>query len=186
MGLAQRNFLDLVETSRPHLEIAIVLDGTDSMAESLAGVKQAIGSMIDDLQLYKENNVAFQLVIFHDSGIGSDQEVIFPLDISNNAFTPDREIVRQAVLELEPSSGAPYFPELIDVGIHRALTELSWTDGDETTRWLLVFGDAPPYESGFREESTGATRRIATDLLVSVAKRKGHPRQLCALYQRLS
>src|SRR5262245_23733640 len=35
MGLLQRSFLDLVEESQPKLEVAFVIDGTDSMAAQL-------------------------------------------------------------------------------------------------------------------------------------------------------
>ena len=40
MGLLQRSFLDLADQVDQALELAVVVDGTDSMAEELAGVRE--------------------------------------------------------------------------------------------------------------------------------------------------
>ncbi len=172
MGLAQRSFLDLVEASRQRLEIAFVVDGTESMGDSIDGMRDAIKKMIADLQRYKGINVKFQLVVFRDSGLNSNNEVRLPLSVSDNSFV-DPDVLEKALADVKAESGAPFFPELIDLGIHTALTKLNWTAGDDTTRWLMVFGDAPPYESGFNDDETKAHRRIATDQLVSLANRTG-------------
>ena len=170
MGLAQRSFLDLVEASKQQLEIAFVVDGTESMGESIDGMRNAIDKMVADLQRYKGLNVKFQLVVFRDCGPDGANEVLLPLSVSNNSFVAPEDL-KAALTNLKAESGAPYFPELIDLGIHTALTELNWTRAQETTRWLMVFGDAPPYENGFSDAETNARRRIATDQLVSLANR---------------
>ena len=46
MGLIQRNFLDLAEQSKAELQVALVIDGTDSMESSLTGIKETIGMPI--------------------------------------------------------------------------------------------------------------------------------------------
>ncbi|MFO0915387.1 MAG: vWA domain-containing protein [Pirellulales bacterium] len=172
MGLVQRSFLDLVEESQPRLQIALVIDGTESMAAEMDGLRQSLGQMIGDLRRYRGQQVEFQLVVYRDAGATSG-EVIFPLAIPNHEFTGDLEKVLSAAAGLKVETGAPYFPELIDLGIHQAITELGWSQDQDTSRWLLVFGDAPPYAAGFDEPATGARRRYETDMLVSVAKRAG-------------
>ena len=42
MGLLQRSFLDLVEASQGKLEVALVVDGTESMAEDIQSVRSAL------------------------------------------------------------------------------------------------------------------------------------------------
>jgi hypothetical protein len=168
MGLSQRTFLDLVEQSKPKLEVALVIDGTDSMSAALDGVRGALSQMMGDLELYKRNDVAYQLVVYRDVGSPAG-EVEFPLNRQQRDFTDDRESVLAAIGQLAPQSGAPYFPELVDEGIHRALTELAWSDAQDVSRWVIVFGDAPPFDPTFHEESTGASRRFATDALVALA-----------------
>jgi hypothetical protein len=154
MGLLQRSFLDLVETSPSRLQVALVVDGTDSMSESLVGIEQAILRMAEDLRRYKGPNVSFQFVVYRDVGAPSG-EVEFPLNTRDFAFSSDDALLRAAVGKLRPETGEPYFPELIDLGIHEALTRLPWSDDPQTERWLMVFADAPPYDAGFDEKETG-------------------------------
>lgn len=172
MGLLQRSFLDLVEVTQPKLEVAVVVDGTESMGESLGGIRRAIGMLVEDLQRYKGQQAAFQLVVYRDLDAPSG-EVQFPLNTSGLAFSSDRELIVSAVAKLQAESGAPYFPELTDLGIHKALTELAWSEDDQTSRWLLVFADAPPFDPGFDEAASGSRRRFDTQQLVHIASRKG-------------
>lgn len=173
MGLAQRSFLDVVEESDAGLQLALVVDGTESMTDCLDDMKNAITKMIADLQRFRGNNVSFQLVVFRDAGAGEQQLISMPLNVSNNSFSADVEALKKVLSQIKAESGAPYFHELIDLGIHQALTKLDWSDDEDTSRWIMVFGDAPPYESGFHEEQTHASRRIETGQLVSLANRMG-------------
>ena len=171
MGLVQRNFLDLVETSKAKLEIAFVVDGTDSMEQSLQGAKRTIDQMMTDLQLYKQAEVSYQLVVYRDAGV-APHEVTFSLKVAGREFTSDREAFRRAFDALEVQSGAPYFHELIDAGIHEAISQLQWSTDQETTKWLFVIGDAPPFDAGFDEPETQARRRFDTKLLTGLASAK--------------
>jgi tetratricopeptide (TPR) repeat protein len=171
MGLSQRTFLDLVEESKPKLEVAIVIDATESMADALAGVRDALSQMMADLELYKENEISYQIVIYRDAGAPSG-EVSFPLTTAGRGFTANREAVLKAIEDLKPESGAPYFPEVVDEGVQQALAKLQWSDNENVSRWLLLFGDAPPFDPTLNEEDTGARRRVATDALVALANTK--------------
>ena len=178
MGLVQRSFLDLLEVARPELEIALVIDGTESMGTAIVGIRRALRQMIDDLQRYKAD-VSFQIVVFRDEGARSGVSS-FPLhtpQIQNDAgaqlraFTDDRKVLRTGIDQIQIESGAPYFPELVDLGIHQALTELNWSRSPNASRWVIVFGDAPPFDEGFSEEASKARRRVSTQQLISTAKR---------------
>jgi TolB-like protein len=168
MGLLQRSFLDLVETSETKLQLAIVLDGTESMKRELSGVRRALKNLVTDLRRYKgEKNVSVALVVYRDVGARSGQ-VTVPLP----KFTADIGQLQQAIEGIKPESGAPYFPELIDVGIHEALRKLPWSDDQETMRWLLVVGDAPPFDPGFSDPKKKARRQIGTDRLIELARQR--------------
>ncbi len=171
MGLTQRTFLDLVEESRPQLEVAIVIDGTESMQPALAGLRDALTQMMRDLELYKQHDVSYQLVVYRDVGAKSGV-VVQPLRTPGNAFTTDRDAIVAALNDLTLESGAPYFPELVDEGVHHALTQLPWSTDENVSRWIFVFGDAPPFDPTVKEEGTGAGRRYATDTLVAIASEK--------------
>lgn len=168
MGLLQRSFLDLASGAEREMELAIVVDGTDSMSTELAGVRQSITKMLDDLRRHRDSEVRAALVVYRDAGAPSG-EVTIPL----KRFTADEATIEQAVQQLRPESGAPFFHELADVGLHAALTELPWSDDPQVTRWVLVFGDAPPYAESFQDAAhPAARRRYATELLVAIAARK--------------
>jgi hypothetical protein len=129
MGLLQRSFLDLATQGDLALEVAIVVDGTDSMTTELAGVRQRIGDMMEDLRRSRNNGeVRAAIVVYRDAGSPSG-EVEIPL----NKFTSDEVEIAKAVQSLRPESGAPFFHELPDLGLHRALTELPWSDDDQVT-----------------------------------------------------
>ena len=178
MGLVQRSFLDLLEVARPQLEIALVIDGTESMGTAIVGIRHALRQMVEDLQRYKAD-VSFQIVVFRDEGAQSGVSS-FPLHtprvlqqngVKLRSFTSDEEVLNKGVEQIQIESGAPYFPELIDLGIHQALTELNWSRTPDVSRWILVFGDAPPFDEGFIEAGSKARRRISTQQLISTAKR---------------
>lgn len=168
MGLLQRSFLDLAEQEGRSLQLAIVVDGTDSMASELTGVRQSITAMIDDLRRYRGDEVEIALVIYRDNGSPSG-EVSIPL----KSFSRDTGAIAAAVEQIVPESGAPFFHELVDVGMHSALSELPWSTDPSTTRWIMLFGDAPPYDETFSDAKyPTARRRYSTELLVALAARK--------------
>ena len=176
MGLLQRSFLDLVESSRPQLQVAIVVDGTDSMASTIDDVRQAISDMTADLVRYRgAGNVSFGLVVYRDQGAASG-EVTLPLP----RFSADTAVLERAVRDLQPETGEPYFPELADAGVHAALQKMDWSDDPDTSNWLILIGDAPPYRKNFTDPKTGSERKYSEELLVNLAQ-KNQVRISCIL-----
>jgi len=164
MGLLQRSFLDLVEQSQARLQVALVIDGTESMASDMAQVRKSLNSLVQDLRRYRGQQVEFAVVIYRDLGAPSGS-VSLPLP----RFTADANLLAQVFDEFELETGAPYFPEAVDVGVHAALQRLAWDSDPDVTRWIMLFGDAPPYDPDFVCEQTGARRHFDTDLLVDMA-----------------
>lgn len=172
MGLLQRSFLDLVEESQPKLQIAFVIDGTDSMSGQLASVRESLAAMMNDLELYKESNISYQLVVYRDEGAPAGV-IELPLKTANKAFASDRAAVLEAINKLEAQTGAPYFPELVDEGLRTALADLPWSTDADVSRWIFLFGDAPPFDESFAEPENRASRHVGTGALVSLAAEKG-------------
>ena len=171
MGLLQRSFLDLVEEAQPKLEVAIVIDGTDSMKDSLSGIRNALDSLFEDLSRYKDN-VQMQVVVYRDSGSPSGT-VTFPLNISNNSFTQDIALVQAGIGRIKAETGAPFFHEQVDAGVHAAIHSLPWSNDENTSKWILLFGDAPPFDENWTDEKTNSERKYSTALLVTQARNKG-------------
>lgn len=169
MGLLQRSFVELSGQTRDDLEIALVIDGTDSMADSIEGVRQSVAAMLEDLRRGRKGEVRMAIVVYRDSGSPSGA-VRTPID----RFTADPEAIASGLASISVESGAPFFHELPDAGLHHALASLPWTEGDDVTRWAFLVGDAPPYAENYASpEFPQARRAYATDLLVGLATRKG-------------
>ena len=169
MGLTQLSFLDLLEDGNGAMELALVMDGTESMGENLQSFKESFPLMWNDLSRYRPGDVHVQLVVYRD--LAAPLEVEFPLKGDGNKFTSDVALLKKVVGELQSGSGAPYFHELIDLGVYEALTKLEWSKDPKVTKWLMVFGDAPPFEQDFQEGEV--RRRVATEQLVALASAKG-------------
>jgi len=168
MGLLQRSFLDLAEQDDSLLQVAIVIDGTDSMATELSGVQKSVLAMVDDLRLTRGDKVEIAMVVYRDSRSPSG-EVSIPL----KTFSRDTDAIADAVGKIVAEPGAPYFHELVDVGVYAAINELPWSSDPSANRWIMLFGDAPPYDIAFSDpKNPGAKRRYRTELLVELAKRE--------------
>ncbi|MEM9364856.1 MAG: vWA domain-containing protein [Planctomycetota bacterium] len=169
LGLLQSSFLELGSRSAP-LEVAIVVDGTDSMADELAQIRSSAASMIEGLKrLRGQDNVRVAIVIYRDMGSpGGEVEVPLP------QFTGASQEITSALEQLKPQDGAPYFYELMDVGLHTAINRLPWSDNPTVSKWIMLFADAPPYEAASADENLPeARRRFANALLVSNATSRG-------------
>lgn len=168
MGLLQRSFLDIAHVADESLEIALVIDGTASMETEIAGIRQAIAAMLEDLQRNRQGAIRVAVVVYRDSGAPSGNVTIL-----QDRFSEDIASLQKTLEQIKPESGAPFFHELPDVGVHVALAQLPWSDDPNTTRWVFLFGDAPPYAESFASpEVPQARRQYATDLLVALATRK--------------
>ncbi len=169
MGLIQRTsyFDDLLRT-RGRLEVALVIDGTDSMGEQLAGIQSQMAGLVGDLRRVVGNQLAVQMLIYRDVGAKSGT-ISWPLKVDKQSWATDDADIASGLSKLVPESGAPYYYEPVDVAVHTALTELNWSTDPTATRWLFVIGDAPPFQPGFRETESQAERKYDTELLKRLA-----------------
>ena len=138
-------FLDIVG-SRKHLEVALVIDGTDSMGQEFKSVVKELGHFVEGIQVQKDldSEIRFALVVFRD-----DKSPSGPCQIPIPEFTTDSAEFMRALSEQDTEDGTPYFNEMVDVGVHQAITRLNWSSGkDDVTRWIILCGDSPPYNAG--------------------------------------
>ena len=168
--LQRKTFLDMLKISKERLQIAFVIDGTDSMGNDIRSVLDSLEPMVDSVRRHKDGteNVSFSLVVYRDSEAKSGP-VRLPL---GRRFTQSVETLREALAAIETETGRPYFPELVDLGIHEAISGLDWETAADTSRWVLVFGDAPPYREDYHNDERNAHRHYSTESLVKSAAEK--------------
>lgn len=154
------------------LQLAIVLDGTESMAGHIQSLRENFSSFLKNIQRLPDEgelNVELALVAYRDSLAPSGAATL---------LTPEFTTVKQceqALQQLATESGEPYYREMVDAGLFAAMSKLKWAPPEQTTtaRWLLLCGDAPPYpELAFSPEHNGIPRRHASSELLEVAKQK--------------
>jgi len=167
-GLFQQRSLEkMLDEAKDDLQVAFVVDGTDSMERDIEGILDSLKYFVGQLREAKgTDNVAFSLVVYRDENADSGPTTM-PLQ---DDFTKSYSDLEKAITDIQTETGAPYFPEAVDAGIHEALTDLDWKDKERSSRWLILFADAPPYNEGFTDEQSGARRRFTTEQLVHQAK----------------
>ena len=166
MGLFQSNFLDALDNARPKLQVAWVIDATTSMAPDLRALQQSLPALVQDLRRAHGNQVSFALVVFRDEGSRFGR-----VTVATNDFVSDPAQFIAAVKAIEIDSGSPYFLEPVDEAVHRGL-ELPWDASPDTTRWMIVATDAPPFDVGMEDPKVNAVRRYTNDVLINLANQK--------------
>lgn len=167
-GSLQRTmFLDVVGSNK-NLEIAFVLDGTSSMGQDIQAAVRSMTQFVEQLREMKtrDANITFALVVYRDTGSPSGS-VVVPVD----RFTANAPDFNRVLNTVKTETGAPWFQEQVDVGLHTALTKLPWSAASdkEYTRWVVLCGDARPYlESGKDRQY----RKYSTKDLVSAARER--------------
>ncbi len=170
MAILQRTSLLDQVTRFKTLQLALVVDGTESMAPQLIAIQKQLQAMVRDLKAVLKDQLSIQLVIYRD--VGAEQVIEFPMGQAGNAFTNDIAAIETGIAKLLPQSGAPYFLEPVDAGLHATISQLRWSVDPSVSRWILLIGDAPPFDEGFQDPS-GAERKYSDEQLILLAKDKG-------------
>ena len=166
MGLLQGNFLDAIKSDGA-LQVALVIDTTESMADQLVAIRENLPKMVDDLRKLTDGKIEIAIVTYSDAGNESTG-----VNRLTQAFIADTLAIKAVISQLKTQSGAPYFPESVDLGLHHALHELPWSEDPNVTRWIMLFSDAPPYDSAFADTETKAKRLYENEVLIDTANQK--------------
>lgn len=164
MGIFQGSFLEALSARPTDVQIAFVLDVTESMEGELEGIRQNLPQLVQDIQRAVNGKTEVAVVTYADSGTRNK-----PVKILGDGFTADSESIQSNLAAIKQETGRPYFPEVVDLGVHRAIQDLAWRSEDHVKRWVFLIGDAPPYDESFQEAGTHSQRWFDTDLLVNLA-----------------
>lgn len=171
MGLLQRvNFIDRVAGKDARIEIVFVIDATESMQDQLQGIQQRLQDMLADIRRVVGDEVYVQIVLYRDVAAPSG---VISWPLGKQGFVRDPQAIQDGLVKLVPESGAPYFHEAVDQGIYVALSDVQWSTDPQVKRWIVLMGDAPPFDRGFHEPENGAERKYSTEQLVQRAQQSG-------------
>ncbi|QGJ70687.1 Hypothetical protein PBC10988_23850 [Planctomycetales bacterium 10988] len=160
--LARSNQFLHVERIKQNLQIALVLDGTESMDVDIDSVRQYLGSFVDGLRNAQPDSpnatLGISLVIYRDLDAPSG-----PVQMVLPQFSQDPDQVKSALQGVQTETGRPWFNERVDQGLAAAIEQLDWAPRDAdavSTRWVLLCGDAPPYPEGVDQRGYGNTELV--------------------------
>lgn len=149
--------------SRPHVDVAFVLDTTGSMGGLLEGAKQKIWSIASNIARGKPAPILrVAVVAYRDVG---DAYVAKRFDL-----TRDLDGVH-AYLQTLNADGGGDTPEHVGRGLGEAVSKLEWSDTPNTMKMIFVVGDAPPqhYSDGW-DVTTWAQRAKKKGILVNTIR----------------
>lgn len=142
------------------VQVAFVIDGTESMGAELEALKRNITAIAENLSDQVEDRdfkASMAIVVYRDDKAPSGRvKRVVP------EFTTDTFEISRKLDEVRVETGAPYFDEAVDDGIHEALTQLNWSSRDDMTRWIILCGDAPPYPESTKHRHHSLAELIAT------------------------
>jgi hypothetical protein len=146
------------------VQVAFVIDGTESMGAELEALKKHISGIAENLNDQVEDRdfrAEIAIVVYRDSKAPSGRvKLVVP------EFTTDIFEITKKLDEVRIETGAPYFDEAVDEGVHAALTKLNWNVRDDISRWIVLCGDAPPYPESTKH------RRFSLSELIEAARNK--------------
>lgn len=155
------------------MQIAFVIDNTESMGANIENLKSAVSQFVSELEVGAKSagaktRFSLALVTYSDSGSGIEHELI-----------TDRQFVEVSVFQeklknLKTVTGEPHFNELVDVGMNAAARSLDWKDPGQSgkvARWMVVCGDAPPYP--MVAGPSGVGRRFSDEQLLEAINTVG-------------
>ena len=165
-----------IDQTADRVQLAIVLDGTESMTKEfevlLTDLKDIAAGLRDTFEK-KNTPLELALVVYRDTDAPSGSVKIH----NNGEFTENIVQFQTIFADAKVEAGSPNFEERVDEGLYQALEKLNWAPPNENvTRWILLCGDAPPYpEDDAEYEGRGVRtdfRPYTTAEIVDLAVRK--------------
>ena len=126
-----------VREKGPRIEIAFVLDTTGSMGGLIAGAKEKIWSIANQIASGKPRpDVFMALVPYRDKGDAYVTKVY--------ALTSNLDQVHADLTGFRADGGGDT-PENVNQALHDAIHKLQWSNEDTVVRIIYLVGDCPPH-----------------------------------------
>ena len=154
---------------RPAVEVAFVLDTTGSMSGLIAGAKQKIWSIANQIMSGKPRpTVRFGLIGYRDQG---DEYVTKVFDLTTNI-----DKIYEELTEFKAQGGGDT-PEHVNKALAEAVDKMTWTTDRKALKIIFLVGDAPPhmdYTDG-HDYRKSARAAIARGIVINTIRCGGMP-----------
>lgn len=177
----QRTMFDFGRTAKS-IQIALVVDATDSMGQDLTSVKENLKSFVGEIQQQQQDLqplTKVAVVVYRDIGCRSGAVQVLTRDRAGKPsfLASSNRALSSAIASIGTEPGEPEFPEQVDRGLYTALSDLEWDQGPDVTRLIILAGDAPPFSEEFLNQpdktyKNEPLRSHSVDELVGIAAQK--------------
>lgn len=157
---------------RKHIQLAFVLDATNSMNQDIDSLKASLESVIEHLrgqvsEVRSEQDVKVQvaIVVYRDwwRQFDFDKRQLLerrdsPVEVLTKGSGPGTSFLdfdRNLLTLLDQLKGIPLEwghpgpEEQVDLGVAKALQDLDWMKTDKVSRLIVVAGDNPPWSEEY-------------------------------------
>lgn len=138
----------VAEVQRPQIDVVFALDTTGSMSGMIAGAKQKIWSLANEISSGQPRPIVrFGLVGYRDIG---DEYVT-----KVTALSSDMDSMYDELMAFKADGGGDG-PEHVNQALADSLDKMEWKQGPKVLRLVFLVGDAPPhndYNDGLNSES---------------------------------
>ena len=125
------------KAEKPKIEVCFVLDTTGSMGGLIAGAKEKIWSIANEMISAKPTpEIKIGLIGYRDKG---DEYVTKVFNLTN-----DIDAV-YANLQKFQAGGGGDTPESVNEALNDAVTKMSWSNDKKVLKIIFLVGDAPPH-----------------------------------------
>lgn len=124
-------------SQQPQIDVVFALDTTGSMGGLIEGAKQKIWSIASAMADGKPSpRIRIGLVAYRDRG---DAYITQRMDLTDDI---DRVYARLQALQ---AGGGGDGPESVNQALEEAVSQMSWSPGDDVYKVVFLVGDAPPH-----------------------------------------
>jgi len=157
-----------VKKPRPLVEVVFVLDTTGSMGRLIAGAKQKIWSIANQIVAGTPRpNVRFGLVGYRDKG---DKYVTKVFDLTTNI-----DAIYEHLMAFRAEGGGDG-PEHVNRALAEAVEKITWTPGRKALKIIFLVGDWPPhmdYKDGY-DYRKSAKQAITNGIIINTVRCGNH------------
>ena len=157
------NTEESTSSMRKIIQLVIVLDCTQSMEDPMNSVKQAVLSVVEEMEakmtqsdiesddLSKSIEVQFSLITYRDYPRPGSREYFANEPACSHPLPFGGPDAVRAAIAVEHARGGDDIPECVELALHYAETELEWNVNAD--KMMLLLTDAPPHAQGCHSDA---------------------------------
>lgn len=160
--LSSQNIVNNINTHKPKIEIAILLDSSNSMDGLIEQTRTQIWKVVNAVSKVTKNGEKpiFQVSLYHYGNNSLPSTEGFQRML--NELTDDLDVISEKLFSIQTNGGQEYSGWVID----SAVKELQWSDNADDFRVIFIAGNEP-FDQGSVNWQKAINSAVKKDILVN-------------------